>query len=209
MLDKSPIAIIGYSGHSFVVLDAAKQSGMTVDYYCEIMESLVNPFKLVYLGNENNPTFDWNIAGTFILGVGDNKIRQKVAKLINSKGKELINVIHPSSVISEHLIIGTGNLIAANSAVNALSKIGNNCILNTGCIIEHECVIQSGVHIAPGAVLAGNVFVGENSFVGANSVVKQGVKIGKNVIVGTGSVVIKDIPDNEIWVGNPAKLLKK
>lgn len=64
------------------------------------------------------------------------------------------------------------------------------------------------MHIAPGVVLAGNVTVGENSFIGANSVLKQDVKIGSGVTVGAGSVVIKDIPDNEIWVGNPAKKLK-
>lgn len=63
--------------------------------------------------------------------------------------------------------------------------------------------------IAPGAVLAGNVMVGENSFIGANSVVKQGVTIGNGVTVGAESVVIKNIPDNEIWVGNPAKKLKQ
>jgi acetyltransferase-like isoleucine patch superfamily enzyme len=65
------------------------------------------------------------------------------------------------------------------------------------------------VHIAPGAVLAGNISVGENSFIGANSVVRQGVKIGSGVILGAGSVVIKNIPDNEIWAGNPAKKLNR
>jgi len=55
--------------------------------------------------------------------------------------------------------------------------------------------------------LAGNVHVGEFSFFGANAVIREGVKIGKNVLVGAGSVVIKDVPDNQIVVGNPAKIL--
>lgn len=208
MPDNNSIAIIGYSGHSFVVLDAAKQIGLDVAYYCERNQVSFNPFDINYLGDEGSESFNWNVADQFILGIGDNKIRQRVADLILSKKKKILNVVHPSTIISNYAIIGTGNFIAANVTVNALAKIADNCILNTGCIVEHECLIESGVHIAPGTVLAGNVTVGENSFIGANSVVKQGVKIGSGIIVGAGSVVIKDIPDNEIWVGNPAKKLK-
>src|SRR5690606_5646520 len=145
----------------------------------------------------------------YILGIGDNTIRRKVANLIISKSKTLLNVIHPSSVISASAKVGSGNFIAANVTVNALAQIADFCIINTGSIIEHECVVISGAHIAPGSVLAGNVTVGENSFLGANSVVRQGVQIGAGVTVGAGSVVLKDIPDNEIWVGNPAKQINR
>ncbi len=208
MRDKKSIAIIGYSGHSFVVLDAAKQMGLDVEYYCERNEATFNPFDTNYLGDEGSESFNWDLVDEFVLGIGDNRIRQKVANLILSNKKNVLNIIHPSSVLSDYATFGNGNFISANVTVNAFAKIGDNCILNTGCIIEHECVIENGAHIAPGAVLAGNVSLGENSFVGANSVVKQGVKIGNGVTVGAGSVVIKDIPDNEIWAGNPAKILK-
>lgn len=208
MPDKNSIAIIGYSGHSFVVLDTAKQMGLDVEYYCERNQVSLNPFEINYLGDEGNESFNWNSVEGFILGIGDNRIRQKVSDLILSKKKTILNVIHPSSIISNYATFGTGNFIAASVTINALAKIADNCILNTGCIVEHECIIESGAHIAPGTVLAGNVSVGENSFIGANSVVRQGVKIGNGVTVGAGSVVIKDIPDNEIWAGNPAKKLK-
>lgn len=208
MQDKNSIAIIGYSGHSFVVLDAAKQMSLNVEYYCERNQVSFNPFEINYLGDEASESFDWNAVDEFILGIGDNRIRQKVADLILSRKKTILNVIHPSSVISNYANFGAGNFFAANVTVNALVKIADNCILNTGCIVEHECVIANGVHIAPGTVLAGNVTVGKNSFIGANSVVKQGVEIGSGVTIGAGSVVIKDIPDNEIWVGNPAKKIK-
>lgn len=208
MPDKNSIAIIGYSGHSFVVLDAAKQMGLDVEYYCERNQVSFNPFEINYLGDEGSGFFDWNSIDQFILGIGDNRIRQKVADLILSQKKTILNVIHPSSIISNYATFGTGNFIAASVTVNALAKIADNCILNTGCIVEHECSIESGAHIAPGTVLAGNVTVGKNSFIGANTVVKQGVKIGDGVTIGAGSVVIKDTPDNEIWVGNPAKKLK-
>jgi acetyltransferase-like isoleucine patch superfamily enzyme len=49
---------------------------------------------------------------------------------------------------------------------------------------------------------------GESSFIGIGTTIIQGIKIGKNVNIGAGSVVIKDIPDNVIAVGNSAKIIK-
>lgn len=206
--NKDDISIIGYSGHSLVVLDAATESGISVSHYCEREEKDFNPYKLKYLGDESSRYFNWNNVNNFIIGIGDNQIRRKIANLILSKNKQLISIVHPSAYISTRSSLGVGNFFAVNSIINAFAKIGNNCILNTACVIEHECIILDHAHIGPGAILAGNVTVGESTFIGANSVVRQGVTIGENVIIGAGSVVLHDIPNGEIWVGNPAKKLK-
>lgn len=50
--------------------------------------------------------------------------------------------------------------------------------------------------------------LGDNVSLGANVVIIGGVKIGNNVTIGAGSVVVKDIPDNSVAVGNPAKVIK-
>jgi len=203
--DKS-LVLVGYSGHGFVVAEAAISAKMNLKYYSEIRELDLNPFDLEYAGFEGYDNFDgWKKDVDFILGIGNNKLRNKLARLILSKGKELKNVIHHSASISKDLIIGTGNFIARNTSVSPLVKIGSFCILNTGCIIEHECIIENSVHIAPGAVLAGNVIIGEGSFVGANAVIKQGVEIGKDVTIGAGAVIIKDISKGKKVVGNPSR----
>jgi maltose O-acetyltransferase len=53
----------------------------------------------------------------------------------------------------------------------------------------------------------GKVTIGNRVFIGASSVILPGVTIGSNVIIGAGSVVTKDIPDNVVAAGNPAKVL--
>ena len=53
------------------------------------------------------------------------------------------------------------------------------------------------------------MYIGDYSFIGTGTIISKDVRIGRNVIVGAGSVVTKDIPDNEIWAGNPARLIKK
>lgn len=52
------------------------------------------------------------------------------------------------------------------------------------------------------------IVVGDNVWFGGNVTVLSGVTIGNNVVVGAGSVVLKDIPDNSIFAGNPAKCIK-
>lgn len=209
MCAKNNIAIIGYSGHSYVLLDAAERMGLKIGYYCERGLAISNHFNLQYLGDESEECFNWDAIDRYVIGIGENAIRQKIADMVVAKGKQLLTIAHPSSIISSSANFGYGNFFAANSTVNPYATIGNNCIINTGSIVEHECTLHNGVHICPGTVLAGNVTIGENSFIGANAVVKQGITIGRNAIVGAGSVVVKNIPDNETWLGNPAKLYKK
>lgn len=208
MYDNKDIAIIGYSGHSFVVLDTANEAGIVISHYCEREEKAYNPFQLKYLGDESSEYFDWDSVDNFIIGIGDNQIRKKMANLVFLHNKQLVTIIHPSAHISTLSEVGIGNFLAVNSTINAFAKVANNCILNTACVVEHECIISSHAHIGPGAILAGNVTIGESAFIGANSIIKQGVTIGENVVVGAGSVVLQNIPNNEIWAGNPAKKLR-
>lgn len=208
MLDYK-IILLGYSGHGFVVAEAAIESKLNLLFYADKIPSTINPYKLNYIGDEESEFFGgWESNNKFILGIGDNRIRKKVVNYIISKNYEVLNVIHPKSSISEYTKIGQGNFFARNCSISPLVDIGNYCIINTGAIIEHECILGNIVHIAPGVVLAGAVEVGDLSFIGANTVVKQGVKIGKNVIVGAGSVILKDIPDGKIIAGNPGKTLR-
>ncbi len=207
MLDKKNV-IIGYSGHAYVVAESFISKGNTVSYYTDLNESSNNPFNLTYLGFEVSADFKgWEMQLNFILGIGDNNLREKAGNLILSKSMQLVSVIDANAIISKSSYIGLGVFASKGVLVNAFSKIENFTILNTGCIIEHECEIGTAVHIGPGAVLAGNVKVGNRSYIGANTVIKQGIKIGDDVIIGAGSVIIKDVISNTKLVGNPGRLI--
>ncbi|WP_224999078.1 acetyltransferase [Cesiribacter sp. SM1] len=206
------IALLGYSGHAYVVADAVKLSRDQLLGYYERQQAITNPFGLDWLGDEY-------VAGALdilkqqsacaIVSVGENNIRRKVMQHLQHQQVSFTTVIHPASIVSGLATVADGCFIAAGAKVNPLATIGAGVILNTGCIVEHECSIAGFVHIAPGAVLAGSVQVGEGSFIGANAVVKQGVRIGSNVVIGAGAVVLKDIPDHQTWVGNPAREIIK
>lgn len=200
------IILIGYSGHGYVLAETAIENGYHIIGYADNVSNENNPFDLKFLGSEKNENFmGWKKDVSFLIGIGNNIIREKVADTIKSYEKKIESLIHLSASVSKSANIGKGTFINKNVSVNAMAIIGENVILNTGCIIEHDCEIKNYVHVAPGAVLTGGVIIGERTLVGANAVIKQGVKIGKDVIIGAGAVVLQDVQDGTTVLGNPGK----
>jgi len=204
------VILVGYSGHAYVAAEALLASGKKLAGYLEKKPLVNNPFNLDYLGFEENEKILEQLSDfEFFPAIGSNSIRAKVYNLLLKASKTFINAIHPSANISKYTELGSGILICRGSNINPFASIGNGVIINTGAIIEHEGKVADFAHVAPGAVMAGNVSVGAYSFIGANAVIKEGVKVGSNVIIGAGAVVLNDVPDNQIVVGNPAKIIIK
>ena len=105
-------------------------------------------------------------------------------------------------------------------------KVGDNFQRMGGVIIDpshcYHITIGDNVTLAPrvhilahdasfgvfsGKTRAANVTIGNNVFIGASAIVLPGVHIGNRVIIGAGSVVTKNIPDNSVAVGNPARVI--
>ena len=105
-----------------------------------------------------------------------------------------------------YLLVRASQIITS-STINTGVKIGKHCIINTNSSIDHDCIINDFVHIAPGATLCGGVLVGRSTLIGAGTTILPNIKVGENVIIGAGSLVNKDIPDNSMVFGTPAKVI--
>lgn len=110
------------------------------------------------------------------------------------------------------------------------TTIGTFCDIGNDVIIGKNCKIQAGVKIPPQTRIGNNVFIGANVVftndkymdgnmegvvvedgvkIGAGAILMAGIKVGKNSIIGSGSVVIRDVPNGATVVGNPAKQVIK
>ena len=74
---KKPVAVVGYSGHSYVIIDILLNAGRIVTAYCDSEEKEKNPYHLSYLGKENEVIARLKVFDYFI-GVGHNGIRKKI-----------------------------------------------------------------------------------------------------------------------------------
>lgn len=92
----------------------------------------------------------------------------------------------------------------------ALSKtvIGDGCKINGACFIGSNCLLGKNVWITGSSMLAGSVKVGDNVTIFSKVIVREQKTIGTGATIGMGSVVTKDIPAGETWLGNPAKKFK-
>lgn len=98
-----------------------------------------------------------------------------------------------------------------------------DCVILDVCEVQigHNCLLAPGVHIytaahpldpnerSSGLEFGKPVTIGNNVWVGGRSIINPGVTIGNNVVVASGSVVTKNIPDNVVVGGNPARIIKK
>lgn len=200
VMDK--IRLFGASGHGKVIKETIESEGNKVIAFlddkpkCNDLSGI-----LVFRTDEMNSFSDEKI----IVSVGDNAIRKKICKRLNT---DFGKTIHSSAVISNSSSINDGTVVMAGAIINADTKIGKHCIINTNSVIEHDCVIEDYVHISPNATITGNTYIGEGTHVGAGAIIIPNLKIGKWGTIGAGAVIIKDVPDYAVVVGNPGKIIK-
>ena len=137
--------------------------------------------------------------------------------------------IGKDTFVWQYTVILKEAIIGNNCNINCQVFIENDVI------IGDNVTIKPGVQIWDGLRIENNVFIGPNvtftndryprskqypeefqqtlikkgASIGANTTILGGITIGENTLIGAGSVVTKDVPANELWVGNPAKFYKK
>jgi sugar O-acyltransferase (sialic acid O-acetyltransferase NeuD family) len=196
------IILFGAGGHSKAIIDCLIEEGAEIEGIFDDDHDLVSMNGFSVLGSYDETE---SPEAQIIVSIGDNKTRKKITQNVRHR---FGTAIHPSAVVSKYARIGEGSMIIHGSIVQTGVTIGKHVIINTGASIDHDSKLGDFVHVSPKACLCASVQVGEGTHVGASATILPGVKVGKWCVIGAGAVVNKDIPNNSVVVGVPAKVIR-
>lgn len=151
--------------------------------------------------------------GYYILYTLHSSLDRKKKKIEQLKGfhipaAKIPTAIHPLAYVHPSAKIGRGVVIDPFVVIHPYVVIEDYVRIASLTTISHEARVCCYSEINSGVSVAGGVVVKEGSYIGLGASIRQYVVIGSNSIVGMGSVVVEDVEDNVVVVGNPAKKLR-
>ena len=131
--------------------------------------------------------------------------------------------IGQGTTVWQYVVILPGAVIGSNCNINAFCFvendviIGDNVTVKCGVFIWDGITIEDYVHLGPNVTFTNDLYprskqdfdtvrtvIKRGASVGANATVLAGITVGEYALIGAGSVVTRNIPNNTLWVGNPA-----
>jgi len=172
-------------------------------------EDQINGFRVLGTTKDIEIEYEKKTFDELIIGIGYKHLKTRknlFERFISSIpfGK----VVHSSAWIDHTAKIENGCVIYPMCAVDANSVIGVNTILNVGCIVAHDTIVGKHCFLSPRVALAGFIEIGELCILGINATVIDNLKITSETQIGGGTVVIKEILNSGLYVGNPHRFIR-
>ncbi|WP_242214364.1 acetyltransferase [Bacillus cereus group sp. BfR-BA-01383] len=204
---KKKLLIIGASGHGKVIADIAlKMNKWQSIAFLDDKENVKSSMGIEII-DKSASVSKYIDDYDFFVGIGNNVIREKIQRQLETEEASIPVLIHPSAIIGEQVYLEAGTVVMAGAVINCCTKIGKGCIINTASTVDHDNVIEDYVHISPGAHLAGTVNIGRGTWLGIGSIISNNINITGGCRIGAGTVVVKDITELGTYVGVPSRRL--
>jgi UDP-perosamine 4-acetyltransferase len=126
--------------------------------------------------------------------VGDGTRKLRVGARLEEAGFEIVNVAHPTAVVSPSAILGRGTFLGPLVLVGPHVTIGEYAQMNNAATVAHHSIVGKGSRISDGAHLGGRVTVGDRVFIGIGVSINADVTIGSDTTIVSGASVYGDVP---------------
>lgn len=117
-------------------------------------------------------------------------------------------LVDVTAVTPRALSIGEGSYINAGAVIGAQCDFGCCAMVGRNASVGHHSILHDYVSVGPGATIASKVIVLRGTLIGAGASVAPDVTIGSNSVVASGTSIFRDVPDNALAAGNPARIVK-
>ena len=209
------LAIFGTGGFAKELLDLALDQGYSEIYFLE--KDIKENQKL--FGFSVLPERDLSklIDTDFAIGIADPKIRKRIYEIYPDLPYP--SLVHSQASlgygVSEMLEQSKGVVIAAGARITNSCQFGDFVIVSFNSTIGHDCKLDSYVSIMPGVNVSGCIHLKQGTYIGTNAAILPGKSpeqlkyLGENSVIGAGAVVVKHTEPDKVYIGSPAKELKK
>lgn len=202
--------IIGAKGHAKEVLEIIMQKEHdTIAFYDDVTpevdkDPFFNNYKILRNSYEMAQWFSHK-SPEFLLGVGGIKARHFLWEIAIKNGGRPVSIEAPNASIASDLSAKEGLNVMQMAFISNCVQIGKSVLINARANIHHDVTISDFCEIGPGALILGRCQIGTHTFIGAGATILPDVVIGNYCTVGAGSVVTRNIENNVVVKGNPAK----
>ncbi|MEN9347535.1 MAG: hypothetical protein RLZZ77_1046 [Bacteroidota bacterium] len=135
--------------------------------------------------------------------------RNEIIAQLNISDDRWATVVHPAAQVSAYAKLGKNTLIMAGVVLTATAEVGDHVCILPNSVIHHDSKVGDYTLVGSGVVVAGYTHIGERCYIGSKTSIINNVSIGSGTLIGIGSNVISSIPENDKFVGNPAKSILK
>lgn len=140
----------------------------------------------------------------FVIANGEPEVRETLYNKVKNSGYKLTKIVGPYCDILPGSIIGEGCIIY-DCGISADVIIGDNVLINGRVIIGHNAEIGNHSVISSSSFIGGCTKIGQKVYLGPGAMIKDRIMIGNSSIISLGAVILRNVRERAIMIGNPAK----
>jgi sugar O-acyltransferase (sialic acid O-acetyltransferase NeuD family) len=141
----------------------------------------------------------------FIISLGDPGLRRALAERLGRRGARFVSIVHPTAYVAPTARIGHGCIIGPFANVGSYVQMEDHVLLNLYSAAGHDVHIGSFCVFSPYSVANGGSRLDDSVFLGTHATVTPNIRVGAESKVAAGAVVYRDVPEQSLAMGNPAK----
>jgi sugar O-acyltransferase (sialic acid O-acetyltransferase NeuD family) len=141
----------------------------------------------------------------FIISLGDPGLRRTLAERLARRGARFLSIVHPTAYVAPTARIGHGCVISPFASVGSYVQLEDHVLLTLYATAGHDAHIGAFCVLSPYSVANGGSRLDDSVFLGTHAAITPNIRVGAGSKIAAGAVVYRDVPEQSLATGNPAK----